>query len=91
MKWLLVVAALAPGSDEKGVDALTLHTLTFDSQPACEAAREGIVRQVEEVMEPDMIKQFVVDELRRTGDVPNPQEFADMFLGRANAACYRSQ
>ncbi len=91
MKWLLVVAALAPGSDEKGVDALTLHTLSFDSQAACEAAREGIVRQVEDVMEPALIKQLVVDELKRSGDVPNPEEFADLFLGRANAACYRSE
>lgn len=79
MKWLLVVAALAPGSDEKGVDALTLQTLTLS------------VRQVEEVMEPALIKQFVVDELKRSGDIPNPEEFADMFLGRANAQCYRSE
>jgi len=75
----------------RGVDALTLQTLTFESQAACEAAREGIVRQVEEVMEPALIKQFVVDELKRSGDIPNPEEFADMFLGRANAQCYRSE
>jgi hypothetical protein len=29
MKWILIVAALAPGSDEKGVDALTLQTIGF--------------------------------------------------------------
>ncbi len=89
MKWILVVAALAPGSDEKGVDALTLQTIGFGSESACEAARSGIVRQIEEVMEPDLIKQFVIDEIRKSGDVPNPEVFADLFLGRVSTACYR--
>ena len=44
MKWILVVAALAPGSDEKGVDALTLNTIQFGSETACEAARCGVIR-----------------------------------------------
>lgn len=44
MKWILIVAALAPGSDEKGVNSV---------------------------------------------DAPNPEVFADLFLGRVSAACYR--
>ena len=39
MKWILIVAALAPGSDEKGVDSLTLKTIGFGSEASCEAAR----------------------------------------------------
>ena len=91
MKWILVVAALAPGSDEKGVDALSLQTIGFGSEATCEAARTGVVRQIEEVMEPELIKQFVVDEIRKSGDVPNPEVFADLFLGRLSAACYRGE
>ena len=49
------------------------------------------IAQVEEVMEPDMIKQFVVDEIRKSGDIPNPEAFADMFLGRVSAECYRAE
>lgn len=91
MKWILIVAALAPGSDEKGVDALTLQTIGFGSEAACEAASAGVVRQVEEVMEPEVIKQFVIDEIRKSGDVPNPEVFADLFLGRVSASCYRGE
>lgn len=89
MKWILIVAALAPGSDEKGVDALTLQTIGFGSEASCEAARSGVIRQVEEVMEPDLIKQFVTAEIRKNGDIPNPDAFADLFLGRVSASCYR--
>ncbi|MEQ8508332.1 MAG: hypothetical protein RIF37_16440 [Rhodospirillaceae bacterium] len=89
MKWILIVAALAPGSDEKGVDSLTLKTIGFGSEASCEAAREGVIRQVEEVMEPDLIKQFVTEEIRKSGDVANPEMVADLFLGRVSAACYR--
>lgn len=42
-------------------------------------------------MEPELIKQFVVDEIRKSGDVPNPEAFADLFLGRVSAACYRGE
>lgn len=91
MKWILIVAALAPGSDEKGVDALTLQTIGFGSQASCEAARSGVIRQVEEVMEPEVIKQFVIDEIRKSGDVPNPEVFADLFLGRVSAECYKAE
>ncbi|NKB43675.1 MAG: hypothetical protein GKS03_05290 [Alphaproteobacteria bacterium] len=90
MKWILIVAALAPGSDEKGVDALTLQTIGFGSEASCQAARSGVVRQVEDVMEPDVIKQFVTEEIRKSGDIPNPEVFADLFLGRVSAACYRA-
>lgn len=89
MKWILIVAALAPGSDEKGVDALTMQTIGFGSEASCQAARTGVIRQVEEVMEPDLIKQFVTDEIRKNGDIPNPAAFADLFLGRVSADCYR--
>jgi len=91
MKWILIVAALAPGSDEKGVDALTLQTIGFGSEAACEAARSGVIRQVEEVMEPELIKQIVIDEIRKSGDIPNPEVFADVFLGRVSADCYRGE
>ncbi len=91
MKWIFVVAALAPGSDEKGVDALTLNTIHFGSELACEAARTGVIRQVEDVMEPEPLKSFVVEEIRKSGDVPNPEMFADLFLGRVSAACYREE
>ncbi len=90
MKWILIVAALAPGSDEKGVDALTLQTIVFGSEASCEAARSGVIRQVEEVMEPDLIKKFVTAEIRKNGDIPNPDAFADLLLGRVSASCYRA-
>lgn len=86
----LVVAALAPGSDEKGVDALTMQIIGFGSEASCQAARSGVVWRVEGVMEPDVIKQFVTEEIRKSGDVPNPKAFADLFLGRVSAACYRA-
>ena len=91
MKWILIVAALAPGSDEKGVDALSMNTIHFNSQAACESARIGVIRQIEEVMEPEPLKQFVIEEIRKSGDVPNPEMFADLFLGRVSAACYRDE
>ncbi len=91
MKWILVVTALAPGSDEKGVDALSMNTIQFNSQAACENARSGVIRQIEDVMEPEPLKQFVIDEIRKSGDVPNPEMFADLFLGRVSAACYRDE
>ena len=68
-----------------------MNTIHFNSQAACESARIGVIRQIEEVMEPEPLKQFVIEEIRKSGDVPNPEMFADLFLGRVSAACYRDE
>jgi hypothetical protein len=65
--------------------------LALGFEASCEAARQGVVRQVEDVMEPDVIKKFVTEEIRKSGNVPNPEVFADLFLGRVSAACYRGE